>query len=196
MVILSSITTGGGDDGQTRLADLSTISKADPLLEAVGALAEANAVLGLARSHGLSTQLDAWASRLQQEWFDLGADLATPLPDSGSTRPAARHVTRISPAQIDAWRQTIQFLAKSLGPLTSFVIPGGPPPAAYLHLTTTVLRRAERAAWVGAEARGIDRPGGLSHSALIYLNRASDLTFLMSRVAGGEQAGLWRSGGG
>ncbi|MDR1441567.1 MAG: cob(I)yrinic acid a,c-diamide adenosyltransferase [Bifidobacteriaceae bacterium] len=208
MVVLSRITTKTGDDGLTHLGDFSRASKTDPRIEAVGSVAEANAILGVAVAFGLDPELSGWTGRLQQELFDLGADLATPLPagpdpGTGSSpavpesgpKPGAKTpnppTPRIVPAAIEAWDQTIGQLADRLGPVRAFILPGGPPAAAQLHLAVTVVRRAERAAWAAGEAHGIGQAGGLNRHALVYLNRLSDLLFQMARAAGGEP-GLWR----
>ncbi|MDR2564585.1 MAG: cob(I)yrinic acid a,c-diamide adenosyltransferase [Bifidobacteriaceae bacterium] len=197
MVVLSRIATRAGDDGLTQLGDLSRVSKTDPRIEAVGSVAEAAAAIGVARAFGLAPRLDRWAEQLLQELFDLGADLATPLPAACPVRSRRRSVPRVDQARTAAWDQVIQDLAEELGPLRSFVLPGGPPAAAHLHLAVTVARRAERAAWHAAGAHGIGGEGGLNPEALRYLNRLSDLLFQLARAAGGEGE-LWRpeSGGG
>ncbi|MDR2378307.1 MAG: ATP:cob(I)alamin adenosyltransferase [Bifidobacteriaceae bacterium] len=251
MVVLSRIATKTGDAGTTSLADASRVAKTDPRVGAIGAVAELGAVIGLARSAGLAPRLDRWAERILQELFDLGADLATPLPPAADAAddadgaspddaddavpdaaddaspdhapddaadaaddaddavpdaaddsdddaaPAGRPraaTPRIANGAISAWEQVIAQLAAELGPLRSFILPGGPPAAAQLHLAAAVARRAERAAWAAAEAHGIGQTGGLSHDALRYLNRLSDLLFQMARAAGG-QTELWRPGG-
>ncbi|MDR0366864.1 MAG: cob(I)yrinic acid a,c-diamide adenosyltransferase [Bifidobacteriaceae bacterium] len=188
MVVLSRITTQGGDEGMTHLGDMTRVPKADPLIEAIGAVAEANAAIGLARAHDLGERVDGWAQTLQQQLFDLGADLATPLP---SPETEGRPVPRISSSTVAEWEEITELLASELGPLRSFVLPGGPPAAAYLHFATTVVRRAERAAWRAAAERGIDQPGGLARLALIYLNRISDVLFQMARSAAAQPPELW-----
>ncbi|MDR2454098.1 MAG: cob(I)yrinic acid a,c-diamide adenosyltransferase [Bifidobacteriaceae bacterium] len=189
MVVLSKITTTGGDAGRTHLADMSRVSKADPLIEAVGALAEANAALGVARAAGLAPALDQLAQRLQQECFDVGADLATPLPAAPA---GARPSPRAGAALAQGWAAVARDLSEQLGPLRSFALPGGPMPAAQLHLATAVARRAERAAWAAAQARGVDQPGGLNSAALVWLNRISDALFLMARAAACGREELWQ----
>jgi cob(I)alamin adenosyltransferase len=199
MVVLSKITTKTGDEGLTHLGDMSRVAKTDPRIEAVGAVAEANAVLGVARSQGLPPDLDAWTARLQHELFDLGADLATPLSDTEqpncqqayAVRSPKQTVLRTSPATIASWEEIIAQLAGQLGTLRGFILPGGPPAAAQLHLAVTIVRRAERAAWNAAQAHGVGRQGGINRAALVYLNRLSDLLFQMARAAGGETE-LWR----
>jgi cob(I)alamin adenosyltransferase len=183
MVILSRIATKTGDEGSTHLADMSRVAKTHPRIEAIGSVAETNAILGLARSAGLPARVDAWTERLQHELFDLGADLATPL--------AAQDAPRIGLDATVAWDQVIADLSQELGPLRGFVLPGGDPGAAHLHLAVTVARRAERAAWTAAQEDGIGRDGGLSPATLVYLNRLSDLLFQMARAAGDPPA-LWQ----
>ncbi|MDR0594710.1 MAG: cob(I)yrinic acid a,c-diamide adenosyltransferase [Bifidobacteriaceae bacterium] len=197
MVVLSRISTKTGDLGMTHLGDMSRVAKTDPRIGAVGAVAETSAAIGLARAAGLPERLDAWAGTLQQELFDLGADLATPLPggpdqDQGKAQNRRRaRVRRIGPAEIARLEAQIGDLASELGPLRSFILPGGPPGAAHLHLAVTVARRAEREAWSAAAADGIGQKGGLAQNALVYLNRLSDLLFQMARAAGGP-AELWQ----
>ncbi|MDR1188920.1 MAG: cob(I)yrinic acid a,c-diamide adenosyltransferase [Bifidobacteriaceae bacterium] len=196
MVVLSKITTKTGDEGQTHLGDMTRVPKTDPRIEAVGAIAEANAVLGVARSAGLEPRLDAWAAQLQQELFDLGADLSTPLPKAqmdDAAEPSSPPTPRVDLAVIAPWDRVIAELAQELGSLRTFVLPGGPMAAAQLHVAVTVTRRAERDAWRAAQAHGIGQAGGVNHDALVYLNRLSDLLFLMARAAAGPPE-LWHRG--
>lgn len=184
MVTLNRIYTRTGDGGATRLATGEPVSKADPRVEAYGAVDEANACIGLARVH-TAGDFDALLARVQNELFDLGADLATP-PLPGETG-----VLRIVDAQVERLEREIDALNAELPPLASFVLPGGTPAAAALHLARTVCRRAEREAVRLVE--GQEEVGG---PAMRYLNRLSDLLFVAARYANdrGEAEVFWRSG--
>jgi cob(I)alamin adenosyltransferase len=164
------------------------VSKATPRVEAYGAVDEANACLGLARLHtAADPALDAMLARIQNELFDLGADLATPPKDG----EAEGSVLRIVQSQVDRLESEIDALNDALPPLASFVLPGGTPAAAALHLARTVCRRAEREAVRLGEA---GEPVG--PEALRYLNRLSDLLFVAARWANdkGRAEVTWRSG--
>lgn len=181
MVKLNRIYTRTGDDGTTGLVDGSRVSKADPRLHVVGSVDELNAAIGLARLHASPATASALA-RIQNDLFDLGADLATPGAIDGALR--------IVPAQIDWLEAQIDAANDTLAPLTSFILPAGTPAATALHLARTVARRAERDG-VAAIAAG----EALCHPAMQYLNRLSDYLFVLSRV---ENAGsgdvLWVPG--
>ncbi|MGH6955755.1 MAG: cob(I)yrinic acid a,c-diamide adenosyltransferase [Caulobacteraceae bacterium] len=187
MVTLNRIYTRSGDGGSTRLASGAPVSKADLRVEAYGQVDEANAAIGLAR---LSTQadakLDALLARIQNELFDLGADLATPPAKDEAQRPRLR----ILDSQVERLEAEIDMLNAAMAPLTSFVLPGGSSAAAHLHLARTVCRRAERVcvALAGREA--------VSAAALKYLNRLSDLLFVAARYCNDEGRGdvLWAPG--
>ena len=168
MVKLNRIYTRTGDDGTTGLVDGSRRSKADPRLHVVGSVDEANCAIGLARLHAAPATAAALA-RIQNDLFDLGADLATPGEIPGALRIVAAQVDWLE-AQIDAAND-------SLAPLTSFILPAGTPAATALHLARTVARRAERDG-VAAIAAG----EALSRTAMQYLNRLSDYLFVISRV--------------
>lgn len=168
MVKLNKIYTRTGDDGTTGLVDGTRRSKADPRLHVVGSVDEANAAIGLARLHASPATARA-LGRVQNDLFDLGADLATPDGIAGALRIVAAQVDWLE-AQIDAANET-------LPPLTSFILPAGTPAATALHLARTITRRAERDG-VTAIAAG----EALSHAALQYLNRLSDYLFVLSRV--------------
>ena len=184
MVKLNRIYTRTGDDGGTGLVGGERLSKADPRVAAYGEVDEANACLGLARLHSAyDPQLDAALARIQNELFDLGADLATrDLEQAGALR--------ILDAQVGRLEQEIDGFNAELAPLSSFVLPGGSALAAALHLARTVVRRAERTA-VGLSAREAVNP-----AAIRYLNRLSDLLFVAARRANGNGAGdvLWTPG--
>jgi cob(I)alamin adenosyltransferase len=188
MVVLNRIYTRTGDRGLTRLATGAPVPKSDPRVQAYGEVDETNACIGLCRLHtGADDPLDAMLARIQNELFDLGADLATPpdpKPDWEVLRVTADQVTRIE-AEIDA-------MNADLGPLTSFVLPGGTPLAAHLHLARTVCRRAERR--VADLAR--DDAQAISSESLQYLNRLSDHLFVASRFANAQAGGdvLWQPG--
>ena len=168
MVKLNKIYTRTGDDGTTGLVDGTRRSKADPRLHVVGSVDEANAAIGLARLHASPATARA-LGRVQNDLFDLGADLATPDGIVGALRIVAAQVDWLE-AQMDAANET-------LPPLTSFILPAGTPAATALHLARTITRRAERDG-VAAIAAG----EALSHAALQYLNRLSDYLFVLSRV--------------
>lgn len=168
MVKLNRIYTGTGDDGTTGLVDGSRRSKADPRLQVVGSVDEANAAIGMARLHASPPTATA-LGRVQNDLFDLGADLATPDGIDGALRIVAAQVTWLE--------QRIDAATAELAPLTSFILPAGTAAATALHLARTITRRAERDA-VAAVAAG-DR---LSAEALRYLNRLSDYLFVLARV--------------
>lgn len=188
MVVLNRIYTRAGDQGLTRLATGAPVSKSDPRVQAYGEVDETNACLGLCRLHTQGdAEMDAMLARIQNELFDLGADLATPpepRPDWEVLRVTADQVARLE-AEIDA-------MNASLGPLTSFVLPGGTPLAAHLHLARTVCRRAERRV---ADLAG-DAAQAISSESLQYLNRLSDHLFVASRRANAAADGdvLWQPG--
>ena len=188
MVTLNRIYTRTGDAGATRLADGRKVSKADLRVEAYGAVDETNACLGLARLHTAGADaLDGSLARIQNELFDLGADLATPAK-RGETDG---QVLRVSEAQVARLESEIDALNAALPELKSFVLPGGTAAAAALHLARTVCRRAERAAVRLAEAGE-----AVSPAALKYLNRLSDLLFVAARFANDRGAAevFWDSG--
>ena len=188
MVTLNRIYTRTGDAGATRLATGEPVSKADPRVEAYGGVDETNACIGLARtSLGAEAELDAMLARIQNELFDLGADLATPAA-AGEAEGAA---LRILDSQVARLEGEIDALNAQLPPLQSFVLPGGTPAAAALHLARTVCRRAERAAVRLSEA---GQPVG--GPALRYLNRLSDFLFVAARFANdrGRAEVFWKSG--
>jgi cob(I)alamin adenosyltransferase len=201
MVRLTRIYTRTGDAGQTRLSDLSPVDKTDPRVEAYGDVDEANSAIGVALAvGGLPDDVAAVLRNVQNEMFDLGADLSTPLRAPTSTdQPAELRITQEYVDRLEAWCD--QF-GDPLPSLKSFILPGGSPAAAQLHVARTVVRRAERAAWVAAQAYGTDavadaeRPGGISALAITYLNRLSDLLFILTRVVNRPDGDvLWVPGG-
>jgi cob(I)alamin adenosyltransferase len=188
MVTLNKIYTRTGDAGRTRLASGEPVSKADLRVEAYGGVDETNATIGLARlSTGGDSGLDGILARVQNELFDLGADLATPPTEGASERPRLR----ILQSQVDRLENEIDQLNAAMAPLTSFILPGGSPAAAALHLARTVCRRAERTCVALAERETVS-PAGLK-----YLNRLSDLLFVAARHANdqGRADVLWTPGG-
>lgn len=188
MVTLNRIYTRAGDAGTTRLATGAPVSKSHLRVEAYGAVDEANACVGLARLHtAADAEFDAMLARIQNEMFDLGADLSTPArPDE-----AEGAVLRIVDGQVARLEAEIDRLNDRLPPLKSFILPGGTPAAAALHLARTVARRAEREAVRLAEAG--EPVGG---PAMRYLNRLSDFLFVAARWANGrgEAEVFWESG--
>ncbi|HLI67776.1 MAG TPA: cob(I)yrinic acid a,c-diamide adenosyltransferase [Caulobacteraceae bacterium] len=185
MVTLNRIYTRTGDKGKTRLASGAPVSKTHPRVEAYGAVDELNAQIGWARTTlAAAPVLDAMLARVQNDLFDLGADLAT--PERGKTD------LRILDSQVTRLEREIDQLNGELSPLTSFVLPGGSPAAAALHVARTVCRRAERRALALTEAAG----ESASPAALKYLNRLSDLLFVAARHTNGKGADdvLWTPG--
>ena len=189
MVLLNRIYTRTGDAGRTRLATGEPTPKHDVRVEAYGGVDETNAQVGVCRTYaGADRWLEDVLSRIQNELFDLGADLSTPVRDGNPDRPALR----ITPAQVARLERDIDEINEPLEPLTSFVLPAGSPLAAALHVARTVCRRAERQA-----VRLADSPGEtVNPEALKYLNRLSDLLFVAARRANAGGAGdvLWKPG--
>lgn len=172
MVKLTKIYTRSGDDGSTALADGTRRAKHDARIAAYGTVDETNAAIGMARLYTAEdADLDALLARLQNDLFDLGADLATPETD-------AFEALRIVPAQVARLEAEIDRLNEKLDPLDSFVLPGGSPAAAHLHLARTLMRRAERDVSAAADAGET-----FNEAARHYLNRASDLLFVAARFA-------------
>ncbi|RYY28187.1 MAG: cob(I)yrinic acid a,c-diamide adenosyltransferase [Sphingomonadales bacterium] len=178
MVKLNKIYTRTGDDGTTGLVDGSRIAKSAPLMAAIGDVDEANSAIGIARTYFAGDDFDHTLARIQNDLFDLGADLATPLSIEGGLR--------IVPSQVDWLEERIDHMNAALGPLTSFILPAGAAGAAALHLARAITRRAERAAVAaGAELQ-----------PLAYLNRLSDFLFVAARAVNQQGAGdvLWVPG--
>ena len=185
LVRLNKIYTRTGDSGDTGLVDGSRISKAHPRAQAIGDVDEANSALGIALLH-LEGEPARIVQAIQNELFDLGADLATP----GEDFAPSEMTLRIVQPQIDRLEREIDAMNEELEPLRSFILPGGSPAAAYLHLARAIVRRAERAA-VAASAETVLNP-----LALIYLNRLSDHLFVAARLAAKAGGGdvLWMPG--
>lgn len=188
MVTLTKIYTRGGDAGETSLGDGSRRPKYDPRVASYGTVDEANAILGLVRLHvdaAAHPDLDGLLSRIQNDLFDLGADLCT--PEDGKRGAGA---LRIVAAQVDRLETEIDRYNEPLSDLKSFVLPGGSAASAYLHQARTVVRRAERDVVALAEEETVNS------DAVKYLNRLSDLLFVLSRTCNDNGAGdvLWVPG--
>jgi cob(I)alamin adenosyltransferase len=202
MVNLTRIYTRTGDDGTTALGDRGRTSKNDPRLVAYADTDETNSVIGVAIAAGnLPRGMEATLTRIQNDLFDVGADLSMPLRTSYEWEPL-----RVQAEWVDELEADCDAYNEQLEPLRSFILPGGTPGSAHLHVARTVARRAERAAWAALEAHG-DQPagdddpratGGVNPLAPKYLNRLSDLLFILARVANltGEGDVLWKPGGG
>ena len=190
MVTLNKIYTRTGDKGLTRLSTGEQVRKDSIRVEAYGAVDETNSCVGLVRLHTAADPvLDAMLGRIQNELFDLGADLAT--PDRG--KDLGWTPLRILPGQVDRLEQEIDQLNAELSPLNSFVLPAGTPASTYLHLARTVCRRAERVVVTLAATEGET----ISEPALKYLNRLSDFLFVAARSSNGKGKDevLWEPGG-
>lgn len=197
MVRLTRIYTRTGDGGSTRLSDMSHARKTDPRVIAYGDVDEANSIIGLAiATGGLPEEVAEALAEIQNELFDVGADLSNPMVASPRWEPL-----RIIGASIDRLETWCDEFGDPLPDLTSFILPGGSQSGAWLHLARTVVRRAERAGWSAADAYGLgvpddpEAPGGVNPLALTYLNRLSDLLFIFSRVVTGtDHEVLWVPG--
>jgi cob(I)alamin adenosyltransferase len=199
MVNLTRIYTRTGDDGMTHLGDMSRTSKTDVRLTAYADANEANAAIGVAVAAGdLREDVRTTLLRIQNDLFDVGADLCTPLQETYDYPPL-----RVQQQWIDELEADCDRYLDELEKLRSFILPGGTPGAAYLHVATTVARRAERQAWAAITAYGQEPgaakgEGGVNVLTAKYLNRLSDLLFVLARVAnlpiGGDV--LWQPGGG
>jgi cob(I)alamin adenosyltransferase len=188
MVNLTRIYTRAGDDGETRLVDNSRVGKTDLRLTAYADVDEANASIGLALAFGdLSEEVASVLLDVQNDLFDVGADLGNPVGPQDADRP----VLRVTPAYVDQLEARCDEFNDRLEPLRSFVLPGGSRGAALLHQARTVARRAERSAWAAHEVHAET----MNVVAVKYLNRLSDLLFILARVANlGQGDVLWRPG--
>ncbi|WP_431471194.1 cob(I)yrinic acid a,c-diamide adenosyltransferase [Sphingosinithalassobacter sp. LHW66-3] len=186
MVRLNRIYTRSGDDGTTGLVDGSRLPKSDARMAAIGAVDEANSAIGVAIAALGASEATVPLRRIQNDLFDLGADLATPGEDFTLTDTALR----ITQAQVARLEAEIDGMNARLDPLTSFVLPGGGMGAACLHVARAVVRRAEREAVAAAGAVA------LNPQALAYLNRLSDHLFVFARVTNAAEGGdiLWEPG--
>jgi len=176
MVTLNRIYTRTGDGGTSGLVTGERRPKDDLRFEAIGTVDEANAAIGIVRLSTTDPVLDAILARIQNDLFDLGADLATPE----ESLKEGRQALRIADAQVERLEREIDMLNEGLTPLRSFVLPGGNPDAAHLHLARTIVRRAERL------MVGLARAESVSGPALRYINRLSDLFFVAARHANGR----------
>lgn len=184
MVTLSRIYTKGGDQGRTSLGDGTRVAKHTARVAAYGTVDETNAAIGLARLH-TTGEADAMLARIQNDLFDLGADLCRPGSDDSGGQ-----ALRVRDSQVERLEREIDRMNEELAPLNSFVLPGGTPAAAFLHLGRTVARRAERLVCELAEAEAINP------AAIRYLNRLSDHLFVLSRWLNDKGAAdvLWVPG--
>ncbi|MSO58202.1 MAG: cob(I)yrinic acid a,c-diamide adenosyltransferase [Thermoleophilia bacterium] len=183
-VRLTRIYTRGGDAGETSLGDGSRVSKLDPRIAAFGAVDELNAAIGVVLAGAVPDAIRPALERIQNELFDIGADLCVPVPVEGRLRVPQELVDRLE-ADCDRFNAP-------LPELRSFVLPGGSAAAAGLHVARTVCRRAERETLAAGSAVGV------SPLVAVYLNRLSDLLFILARtanVAAGQEEPLWKPGG-
>lgn len=187
-VHLTRIYTRTGDDGTTGLSDFSRVHKTDARLVAYADCDEANSAIGAAIALGAPDEtLTEVLRQIQNDLFDAGADLSTPLVDNPKYPPL--RITQPYIDRLEGWCDTFN---ENLPALNSFVLPGGSPLSALLHVARTVARRAERSAWAALDTH----PEGVSVLPAKYLNRLSDLLFILSRVANPGGDVLWRPGGG
>lgn len=187
-VHLTRIYTRTGDDGTTGLSDFSRVSKNDARLAAYADCDEANAAIGVAIAVGRPEQRIAEVLRqIQNDLFDAGADLSTPVVENPQYPPL-----RVPQPYIDRLEAWCDEFNENLPPLNSFVLPGGSPLSALLHVARTVVRRAERSAWAAID----QHPSDVSVLPAKYLNRLSDLLFILSRLANPDGDVLWQPGGG
>lgn len=184
MVQLTRIYTKGGDKGKTSLSSGTRVPKHDPRVAAYGTVDETNATVGMVRLH-TEGEVDLLLSRIQNDLFDLGADLATPEVENPEYPPL-----RITEGQVERLEQEIDRINANLAPLKSFILPGGSPAAAHLHLARTVARRAER------EITALAENDSINPEAIRYINRLSDLLFVLCRHVNDDGAGdiLWVPG--
>jgi len=183
VVKLTRIYTKGGDKGTTSLGTGKRVPKHDLRVEAFGTVDEANAAIGLARLH-TSGDADAALARIQNDLFDVGADLCAPEGEGTKER------LRITDAQVERLEQEIDAMNEELAPLNSFVLPGGSAASAYLHLARTIARRAER------DMTRLAEQGPVNPAAIRYVNRLSDHLFVLARYENDKDAKdvLWKPG--
>ena len=189
MVNLTRIYTRTGDDGSTRLGDMSKTTKTDPRLIAYADTDEANSSIGVAVAlGGLGEDVVATLTRIQNELFDVGADLCNPVVENPEFPPL-----RIEQQDVDRLERDCDHYNEGLPKLRSFILPGGTPGSALLHVARTVVRRAERSAWTALELHSED----MNPLTAKYLNRLSDLLFILARGANQSAGGdvLWVPGG-
>jgi cob(I)alamin adenosyltransferase len=180
-VRLTRIYTRAGDTGETSLGDGSRVPKTDPRIEAYGTVDELNSLIGLALAADLPDEFRPWLEEIQNDLFDLGADLSVPLEDE-------RERLRVEQGQVDRLEELCDLVNARLEPLKSFVLPGGSEAAARLHVARAVCRRAERL------AVGLAETTSVNPVAIAYLNRLSDLLFILARAANPGEESLWKPG--
>jgi cob(I)alamin adenosyltransferase len=181
-VRLTRIYTRTGDAGETTLGDLSRVRKTDPRIGAYGTVDEVNSLLGLVlASEALPEEFRPWLEQIQNDLFDVGADLCVPLEDE-------RDHLRVAMSQVERLEELCDLVNARLEPLKSFVLPAGGEAAARLHVARSVCRRAERASVALAEGSEVNP------AALAYLNRLSDLLFILARAASAGAESLWKPG--
>lgn len=188
MVNLTRIYTRTGDDGTTSLGDMSRTGKNDPRLRAYADVDEANCTIGLALATAdFDEEIRELLLGIQNDLFDVGADLCTPVVDEPAHPPL-----RVTDAYVSRLETACDRYNEQLSPLRSFVLPGGSPAAAHLHVARTVVRRAERSTWAALDAYH----GGMNPITAAYLNRLSDLLFILARMANRDAGGdvLWQPG--
>ncbi|GFG70245.1 cob(I)yrinic acid a,c-diamide adenosyltransferase [Mycolicibacter senuensis] len=186
-VHITRVYTRTGDDGTTGLSDFSRVPKTDQRLVAYADVEEANAAIGVAIALGEPDEsVSATLLRIQNDLFDAGADLATPVVENPKYPPL--RITQDYIDRVEAWCDEYN---EPLPALNSFILPGGSPLSALLHVARTAARRAERSAWAAVEAH----PDGVSVLPAKYLNRLSDLMFVLCRVANADGDVLWQPGG-
>jgi cob(I)alamin adenosyltransferase len=184
-VRLTRIYTRAGDAGETSLGDGSRVPKTDLRIEAYGTVDELNSFVGAALAGEVPDEFRPWLEQVQNDLFDLGADLSVPLEDERRER------LRVTGEQVERLEELCDLVNERLEPLRSFVLPGGTEASARLHVARAVCRRAERLAVALAAEHGVNP------AALSYLNRLSDLLFILARAANaGSPEPLWRPGGG
>jgi cob(I)alamin adenosyltransferase len=191
-VVLSRIYTKTGDAGTTALGDMSRSAKTDPRVAAYGDVDETNSAIGVALALGvLPDDVQRLLSRIQNDLFDVGADLCTPYAVDPEYPPL-----RITEADVERLEAACDTYNESLEKLRSFVLPSGTPGAALLHVARTIARRAERTTWEAIERCGTEGDGSINVVAARYLNRLSDLLFILARVANAGADGdvLWQPG--
>ncbi|MEU6739162.1 cob(I)yrinic acid a,c-diamide adenosyltransferase [Streptosporangium sandarakinum] len=185
-VVLSKIYTRTGDDGTTALGDMSRTHKTDSRLAAYADVEEANAAIGMALAAGtLDEDVAAVLGRIQNELFDVGADLCTPVTENPEFPPL-----RVEPSYIEWLEERCDEFNERLKPLRSFILPGGTPAVAQLHVARTIVRRAERTVWAALSDHDDVNP-----LTAKYLNRLSDLMFILCRIAAHGDEILWKPGG-
>ncbi|MCC6832141.1 MAG: cob(I)yrinic acid a,c-diamide adenosyltransferase [Thermoleophilia bacterium] len=187
MVRLTRIYTRLGDAGDTHLGDMRRVRKTNPRIAAFGDVDEANSAIGVARATGLPERVDERLALVQNDLFDLGADLSVP----DGAEPGGRPPLRVTAGQVSRLERWCDEANEALDPLTSFILPGGTPAAAALHLARAVCRRAERA------VVALSDEDAVNPQVTAYLNRLSDLLFILARTCNaGAGDVLWRPGAG